>query len=471
MKKLKMMMRAAVAALAFFGAMEARAQLDWHWQGGMPSAAEETGIVTNNAGWGFNVKVTGVIPETLEIGDCAKAPASAGALDLNGAIEGGFIFASTKGYLWTAYSLLFPSGVSGSGTDFRPKADSIVLADTLTAIGDGSFAGNKFTNELDIPSSVRTIGDAAFSGVPFAGNLTIPDTVESVGDGAFEGRNTFFDTVTLNPVTELGFAFNRTGVFNFRHINAVNFNGREMIDDYLFYQVRFPNGIEIQDSVTSIGLRAFQFTYFYGNPLYIPDSVTEIGREAFRTAAALEDISVPSGSNVTIGRSAFSFYEGIFREAPTYEDMPLYPPLHRKVTYRGGYPNVPENPYMSAFYYESPQGGTFDYNADVTSWITRDFLDDWNADRGLTEATGKVMGGLIEDGNATWFGISNYVGSVSWDPEEEWWEKWDPEAFAWEPKPIRVIEQHINLELNGGTLDGDHFVGFTNALWAASDYP
>ena len=152
--------------------------------------------------------------------------------------------------------LYYPSGRTGAFT----------VPVTITAIGDGAFAGHKGLTQVTIGAYVQSVGEGAFKGcvgltsVEFA-SAAIPQEM-TIGEGAFR------DCAYLERVT---FGENS----NVTSIGGYAFSGCRRLEAFT-----------------------------------IPETVTEIGTYAFENCATLEEITL-TGQSVTVGNYAFSGCESL----------------------------------------------------------------------------------------------------------------------------------------------------------------
>ncbi|WP_134397231.1 leucine-rich repeat domain-containing protein, partial [Flavobacterium psychrophilum] len=64
---------------------------------------------------------------------------------------------------------------------------SVTIPNSVTTIGDGSFAECSGLTSVTIPNSVTTIGDGSFAECSGLTSVTIPNSVTTIGDEAFAG--------------------------------------------------------------------------------------------------------------------------------------------------------------------------------------------------------------------------------------------------------------------------------------------
>ena len=222
-----------------------------------------------------------------------------------------------------------PAEVTYEGTTYQ-----------VVAIGDNAFAGNAGLRSLIIPNSVKLIGHNAFSECDGLSGIEIPESVVSVGSYVFEDTK-WFANQPNGPVY--------VGKVLYKYIGKAPENTALVIEEgtvsiayEAFYNASVYadcsgiTSIEIPNSVTSIGARAFSgctsltsIVVAEGNTKYdsrencnaiietaintlirgckntiIPDSVTSIGYQAFYGCTGLTSIEIPDGVT-SIGDCAF----------------------------------------------------------------------------------------------------------------------------------------------------------------------
>jgi len=160
--------------------------------------------------------------------------------------------------------LIFADGLESINSNMTrwitSSLEEVVIPNSVTYIGESTFADCSGLTNINIPDSVTSIDRFAFSACSGLTNINIPDSVTSIGESAFSGCSGL-------------------------------------------------TSINIPDSVTSIGLGAFSGCSGLTN-LNIPDSVTNIGKSAFSNCSGLTSIVIPD-SVITIGESAFSYCKSL----------------------------------------------------------------------------------------------------------------------------------------------------------------
>lgn len=160
--------------------------------------------------------------------------------------------------IYNTYTLIqYPSGKAG--TSYAAPA---AIANRLTAVGQGAFAGAQALTSITLPDSVTRIDNAAFQNCSALTSITLPTKVSVIPAYAFSGCS------ALGTVT-------------------------------------------IPDTVTSIGEYAFQNCYSLGNVI-LPERLTTISNGTFYSCTKLTEMTIPSGV-VSIGASAFAYCSGLVK--------------------------------------------------------------------------------------------------------------------------------------------------------------
>ena len=185
---------------------------------------------------------------------------------------------------------------------------------TVTAIGNGAFAGNRLITAY-LPTSVTAIGDNAFDGCVNLTSVTqvgssdeamFPASVTSIGNYAFEGCGklnvTFGEAKALTTIGDNAF-YGCTSLqdVKFAPGSALSYIGKEAF---------MKSGVSVVDlagtKVTEIGYSAFEGCASLGN-LTLPETIKIININAFYGCTNLRNVSVSgTENNITfIGSNAF----------------------------------------------------------------------------------------------------------------------------------------------------------------------
>jgi hypothetical protein len=185
---------------------------------------------------------------------------------------------------------------------------SIVIANTVTTIGDNAFDEAYLITSLEIPDSVISIGSYAFAYAEELVSLIIGDGVISIGDNAFRDVYSLESLVIGESVETIG-----NGAFRYPYslTQLIIPDSVISIGSYAFAYGESLASITLGANLETIGQRAFAEHYDFTS-LVIPDSVTSIGANAFMNAESLVTLTIGTGVGTVYGFIA----AGAFSNAP-----------------------------------------------------------------------------------------------------------------------------------------------------------
>lgn len=191
------------------------------------------------------------------------------------------------------------------------KTGVIVIAGSISRIGERAFYGCKNANRLIVPNNVVSIGERAFENCKGLTTVEISNGVQDLGEYTFYNCTDITDVTLGNGITSIG-----RGVFwNCGSLQNIKIpNSVISIGSVAFAYCRGLDAIEIPDSVTEIGFCAFEYCSGLDS-IKIGNGVRSIAEEAFRYCGAN---SITMGNSVeNIGNSAFlSCYPFVSVELP-----------------------------------------------------------------------------------------------------------------------------------------------------------
>ena len=174
---------------------------------------------------------------------------------------------------YNTYTLLqYPSGKLSAGYT-APAA----IANRLTAIGQGAFAGAQALTSITLPESVQTIGSEAFRNCSALTTMVIPDKVTTIPAYAFSGCSALTSVTMPDNIISIG-----EGAFqNCYALAAVNLPSKlTSINNSTFYGCSKLTEVTIPSGVVNIGTTAFAYCASLVK-ITIPATVTSIGANAF----------------------------------------------------------------------------------------------------------------------------------------------------------------------------------------------
>ena len=244
------------------------------------AADSASGTVTDTIDYTFDGTTgTLVISGTGELPDCIS----------------GSSVASSK-IPWFSYrsdvkSITIESGITyiGAAMFYGCGAESVVMADSVTAIGDYAFEYCESLTSVTFSKNIKEIPYYCFYSCGSLASLTIPSGVEKIDTYAFAFCDSLTSVVIPTSVTEIGAgAFNYTPYFT-------DYTGEFMVvgDGIL---IKY-NGTSATVNIPS-GTKVIAYQAFYGKTsitkVVLPTSVTTIEAEAFSGCSSLANINLNS---------------------------------------------------------------------------------------------------------------------------------------------------------------------------------
>ena len=168
----------------------------------------------------------------------------------------------------------------------------------VTTIGVMAFADSK-TDKIIIPATVTDIEGCAFWRVS-ATKLEIPSTVKRIGEYCF--THCAIDSLLfpesmddlVMPTRPFMYTDMGTLVAPLATVKYIRLpQGLTEISEKMFMNVDLSRGIDIPESVTSIGVSAFERSNL--KEIHLPEGLTYLGPHAFASCWSLKSITIPAG--------------------------------------------------------------------------------------------------------------------------------------------------------------------------------
>lgn len=186
---------------------------------------------------------------------------------------------TAKNYKGADTNVVVPEGVNVVETlsSNNTNITTVVLPNSLTAIGTSSLKKCTKLKELHIPQTVTTIGGYAFSDCASLQNITLPSNLQSLGNRVFSGCALLESIVIPDKITEIPSA--------------------------AFYGCTALSSVKLSESIIKIGNSAFSGCTTLSD-INIPSKVENIGNSAFKNCVAIKSVTIPD-STTTLSASAF----------------------------------------------------------------------------------------------------------------------------------------------------------------------
>lgn len=219
--------------------------------------------------------------------------------------------------------VVIENGVTKIGANaffFCRECTEVVIADTVTHIGDESFLNMEIVS-IDIPDGVTYIGELAFAWTALE-SVVLPDSITCIGEAAFymcvdlkdinippniKMISGIFDYCAIESVyipaavEEIGYLFGHCDNLkainvdennkNFSSVDGVLFN-KEKTELYQYPIAKEGSEYTVPEGVEYIGWGAFEYTTLA--EITFPESLKVIDKGAFWPAHNLRSIHLPS---------------------------------------------------------------------------------------------------------------------------------------------------------------------------------
>lgn len=192
--------------------------------------------------------------------------------------------------------IFIPASVNQLGDGVFRNFDNLVSVyigegSILKRISKNSFYGCEKLSYVSIEKcpELIDIADAAFYGCESLVSITVPSSVTSIGSNAFTGCTKLSDIKILSDRVGYGqYTFSEC-----ESITDISFVELSDIPMGMFYGCKGLEYVEIPESVTSIGMKAFGATGL--REVVLPDTDIVLNDGAFNGCVELEKINLPSG--------------------------------------------------------------------------------------------------------------------------------------------------------------------------------
>ena len=188
-----------------------------------------------------------------------------------------------------------PTGIFGN-----TGLENVKMPDTVTSIGERSFADCTKLEKIIFSEKIETINGRAFAGCTSLKSISLPDSITSMGTEIFEGCTSLSSVKLPNKCVNIT-SSTFEGCTSLTEITLPD--TVTTIQDHAFKNCTALKTINWSKSITDIQSYAFENCDALAK-LAIPNTVTNIGTGAFYDCGGLTDIAVPN-SVKSLGSRAF----------------------------------------------------------------------------------------------------------------------------------------------------------------------
>ena len=224
--------------------------------------------------------------------------------------------------------------LTSSSCDDITKAEAgvLVIPDTVTFIGNNSFAGCSSVKEIKLSNCLENILSSAFENCSGITELVIPDSVTKMGTNMLRGCTKLetlqlpyaavdkYSTITegsfdgYSSVSDLFIAHSGYGndinLYNGYSISKITITGGEKIPNYAFSGMSTLKEIDLSKTkISQIGTCAFNYCTSLED-VKLPDSLRSIDESAFENCKSISNIKLNNGLE-KIGDKVFLNCTGI----------------------------------------------------------------------------------------------------------------------------------------------------------------
>ncbi|MGN0527234.1 MAG: leucine-rich repeat domain-containing protein [Acutalibacteraceae bacterium] len=255
------------------------------------------------------------VPVTVFAADDEEVVLSQEEIELNKKVDGDYEYVITNGGSETML-------IKYTGTDSKVTLPSKLGGLSLTAVGDGAFAGNTTVEEVKLDNSILTLGNEVFKGCTALKEIKNTGSLTTMGEGVFEDCTALEKIVFPEAVTEVSARLFKgctslTEIKPHKNLKGAApdaFEGTPWEDaqadgPLVFGRILYGAKGSVADVVVPKGVSIIEDYVYLGHDevktLTLGEDVEDIGLYAFQDCVNLETVNVDEAIGV--------IYEGAFK--------------------------------------------------------------------------------------------------------------------------------------------------------------